>query len=554
MHGTTRICSEAVFRWGAIGWAAIFGLLVILGQGWATASGLGAGLNRKGNTMPGSQKGEVVLLIRPRPAEGLPLLPEQSAEFEVILRNDSVAAQSVLSLSGNQGTPSIRMLDNKGQVLGIYNADGRYERKLGKPRGPRPADLEELAPRQDTQIEWNLWGFRDPLPPSEFDVEVQHRLDASGNRLTSNRLHFDILPAQIGSLALGYESSGRLVSFLAWIAKPATPKGPPRLLVRMSVASRPQLVQAGATPHFEVSEDARVAVGQIPPDGVVSWLSWVAVVSNQNAEMLRLNNTYPKWRSPKLALPIRDAVPVPRFPDRGHAVPLATGTLEDGRPALAGAVVKEGDAAAAPWRVPLSALPRFSACTFGNSGPIALLFVSTEGGTNVVRRLDVDESGAVVSAEREVRRTPHEVLAAVADLRPGAPPAFLLLEANPQQHDRIAIIRVPLNGPPEDAELKPLNGWPMVADPPESQGGSAQRPLRATEVTLEVAMDGTPWLAFINESGAFYGGPLNGTALTKLREADGQSRSTRPQIAALGRATTFSCFTEQGRLFHAGNR
>jgi len=110
----------------------------------------------------------------------------------------------------------------------------------------------------------NVSGFTDPLPPGAFEVEVQHRLDESGRLLTSNRLHFDIVPAQVGSWALGYESSGRLVSFLAWIAKPATHSGPPRLLVRMSVASRPDLVQAGAIAHFKVSEEARAAVGQIP--------------------------------------------------------------------------------------------------------------------------------------------------------------------------------------------------------------------------------------------------------------------------------------------------
>lgn len=239
-------------------------------------------------------------------------------------------------------------------------------------------------------------------------------------------------------------------------------------------------------------------------------------------------------------LPVSDALPVPRFPDRQHAVFLATGNGKDGTK-LTGVVVREGERAPRPWGVPLSSRVTRSACLFGATGAISLLFASEEGRTTGFILLDVDETGKVTKDERVVRATPNEVLALTADMREGAPPAFLVLEADREKHDHLALVRLLLTGKSEVMNLTPMPGWPVTGEREE------RKPLRAAEVFLDVGPDGSAWAAMVDDQGNLYGGRLD-RSLMLVREAK-RAKGLFPHVAALRRSLTISCFTADGMIF-----
>ena len=123
--------------------------------------------------------------------------------------------------------------------------------------------------------------------------------------------------------------------------------------------------------------------------------------------------------------------------------------------------------------------------------------------------------------------------------------AFLVLGGDRQEHNRLALVRLPLNGSPESRDFPKLPGWP-------SKTAKGQTGLLApAEVALEVAPDGKPWLAIIDESGQLSGGVLDGSPLTLLRS---EGRSSNAFIAALRGTVKVGCFTEKGELFPAGGR
>ena len=200
-----------------------------------------------------------------------------------------------------------------------------------------------------------------------------------------------------------------------------------------------------------------------------------------------------------------------------------------------------------------------------------MLFASKEHERTNFSRLEVEETGAVSVAEHPVYSTYNELLAVAVDMRPNAPLAFLVLEADPEQHDHLTLVHIPLTGDPEIRDLGLVEGWPFVVerveqprrrwpDEPEEDPAvrvtEVRRALRAIEVSLEVGLDGTPWLALVDEQGSLYGGRLDGPPLALLRqgEPDGTFKATKPHAAALARGVTLSAFTETGALFHAGVR
>jgi hypothetical protein len=499
--------------------------------------------------MTDQDQGKLVLAAARRGGGGPRLLPEQSAFFDLALRNEGQRAVTAPGLEGNLWTPVFRAYDASGKMViqgTNHDADERAVGEMGEPEESAPERVT-LASGEEQRTWADLWYFGAPLPPGRYAFEALHHASpppAPGTPLVSNRVPFEVVEARVGAWALGYESAFRKASTLAWIAAPRE-GGAAELLVRLSGFSDHTTSQDGATSHGVVPEDARVAVSQVAPDASGNWLGWVAVAHGAQVELMQQNMTFPEWRSGPIALPIADALPVPRFPDRGHAVFLATGA-RDGHPALAGVIVRESAAAHTPWSVPLAARPDRSACAFSARGAVSLLLVTDDGQAARLSRLDVHESGAVTSAERVVRVTPHEVLAVAVDMRPGAPQAFVVLEADRTAHDRVALVRLPIAGPPPAAsQLAALPGWPIAP-----QDAAAPRPLRARELSLEVAPNGAALIALVDDQGRLYGGRADG-ALSLLREG-GTRRALHPHVGATHEHHAISCFTEQGTLFHAG--
>jgi len=469
------------------------------------------------------------------------LVPEQSAIFDITLRNDTSAPKQLTSLNDNDWTPVVRAYDATGHLLAEGKPRDLVERLVGDVGEPvvTPPVTVTLGPGEDQKVPVELWHFVNPLHPGRYAFEAVHTADpASSSPLSSGRIPFEVVSAGVDSCALGYESSQRLSTVLSWIAVPADTSAP-ELFVRASGSSHTAPQSAGRS-FGPVPAGARIAVGALAPDAMTTWLGWVAVTTGAQVELLQHSLGALSWRSGRVSLPITDAVPVPRFPDRDHAVFLSTG-LGGGHPALAGMVVHADATRSAPWLVPIAALPRLSACAFASKGAIAVLLVSDDGTTTHVTRLDVDESGSVVSPEHVIRTSPNEVLAATMDLRPGAPPVLLLLESNRTLPDRVALVRIPLfGGATSVLPFAPARGWPYAAS----------RPLKAKEVALEVDWAGEPRLAFVDELGRLFGGLLDGSPLGMLRD-EGHGPARCPHVGAVREQTTLAAFSTEGSLFFA---
>jgi hypothetical protein len=473
------------------------------------------------------------------------LIPEQSALFDVALRNGTAAPVTLTSLNSNAATPVVRALDASGTVLAEGNPRDLEERIAGDMGEPVPSPLVTvtLAPGAKDESPVELWHFMNPLRPGRYAVEVLHAADpASATPLSSGRVAFDIVAATAGPCANGYESSQRLATILAWVAVPEDTKEP-ELFARSSGESHAAPKVAGRS-FGRVARGAKIAVSHVPPDAMTTWLGWVAVASGTEIELIQHNTGDPGWRSGPIKLPLSGATPIPRFPDRTHAVALATG-LAGEKPALAGVVARPNTPAAAPWVTPISAVPKLSACAFAAGGPIAVLLIADDGTTTHVTRIDVEETGAVVKAEHVLRTSPNEALAAVVDIRPNSPPTLLIVEANRATPDRIALVRIPLSGGQASiVPFAPAKGWPYEGE------GAAARPLRAKEIALEAGWDGVPHIAFIDELGRLFAGALDGSPLSMIRDAAaGPARC--PHIGALREHATPSSFVADGSLFFA---
>jgi hypothetical protein len=432
--------------------------------------------------------------------DGETLFAEQAPRFDVTLENGGADAVEVMSLSGNLFTPVMRLLDEAGAILAEHTTVHLGARMVGDISAVvagHQAQREVFAPGQAASSRVNLWAFGDPLPPGRYAFEAVHQIEA-GRQLTSNRLPFEIVPARAGRVALGYESAVRMASLLTWVAEAA---GETRLLVRLSGFNSHAKIQQGALAYGGVTADAHIAVGQVAADGVCSWLGWVAVTEGAQAWLLHHNMATEAWRSPTLALGA-EVVPVPRFPDREHAVFLAWSADP---PALHGALVRAGDTVVAPWRVPLGAPPTLAACAFALAGPIALLFVHDDGARTRVTRIDVAEDGSVITPERTIGETALAVIALAADIRPKHEPSFVLVAADRDASDHLSVARLALDAvalelPPP----APMAGWPDEAGP------HGRRAIAAREASIEVSRDGALWLLVRDGRDRVFAGRLEG--------------------------------------------
>ncbi len=221
---------------------------------------------------------------------------------------------------------------------------------------------------------------------------------------------------------------------------------------------------------------------------------------------------------------------------------LATGKAS-GHPALAGVMVRRS-APAKTWTVPLSGVPDHSACAFGLKGPISILLTYDDGKTARLSRIDVSEDGQVLSNEHVVRETPNRVLAVVTDMRSRQPVSFMALEADRVRHDRVALVKVPLEGNVQATPMRVLAGWPAV-----SVNGEV-RPDQARQLTIEMGLDGAPWVALTDSRGDLIGGRLS-RPLALLRDGKTGGPALFPQLGLIVIGAAISCFSEDGMLHHS---
>lgn len=485
----------------------------------------------------------VELLISPRENRAGPLYPDQAANFDLALRNAGKEVITVNSLQGNLDTPVIRIVGPDGPI-GAFTRRIRKAKMVGhggtvKQKSP---SLETLAPGKTGATWVNLLAFHAPLPPGTYSFNVVHALGPSDAKVTSADQKFDIVPVHVADTALGYDSRDRSQSLLVWLAGAG---GAPklRLLVRQSGFTGHGSLHQGGTVFGEFDPGARVAVSQLPWDGKQTAVSWVAVLTKDGkGELLRQASTFPQGAPVSVALGLQNPAPVPRFPHRGNTtVLLATGLSAKGDPVLAGVVV-EPQGAKAAWHVPLRALPKLTACTFMSEGGIQVLLVSDDGKQAVARKLEVDETGKVLSPEQDIRTTNNAIVAVATGQR--SPQAFfLMLEADRERHGRMALLKVPSKG---EAKIKVADlgfpqGWPSIQTP----GGPQRQPAKA--IRLEQALDGGAWIAITNAAGDLYCGKAEGP-LELIREAKG-SDLLFPNVVTLDTGVSCFGFTADGTMF-----
>ena len=484
------------------------------------------------------------LTISTRANRPSPLYPEQAADFDLVLRNSSQQPLTVKALEGNLDTPVIRLFGSQG-LIGEFDKRAMGARMVGDVSTlmqPSP-NMVTLAPDGEDTTWVNLWSFHAALPPGAYAFDVVHDLNGSGLQLTSERMKFNVVPVHVSDVALGYDSRNRFQSLVAWLAG-SEPTAKLRLLLRESGFAGHESLHQGATAIGEYEVGARVAVSQLAWDAQATPVSWLAVFSpDGTADLVEQAGTVPQGPVARVALGVRAPLPVPRFPNRGHAVVLATGASPKG-PALAGAVVPE-EGNPLPWLVPLTSTPQLSACAFTQTGGIEVLLVSDDGRQSTVRRLEVDENGKVLSPEQTLRTTPNAITAlAVGQRSPQA--FFLLLEADRIRHDHVAVLRIASTGETKtpDPELPQVKGWPSTRTAEEPQAQAARA------LTLEQAPDGGVWLAMTDVRGDLYCGRANGS-LSLVRESKG-SDLLFPQVAALRDRVSCFGFAADGQMFTSG--
>jgi len=364
-------------------WKRFLRAMALTGGAWACCGlwNLCGQSAPKGRPMQPSGTNGLALIASLRSDGGKPLLPEEAPLFDVHLRNTGTTPKTLTSIVGNLYSPTIRLFDAGGNGLGSFTPASRGQRTIGDMSTMRPPPPRQvtLAPGQQESIVVNLWAHRDAAPPGKYFFEAAH---SDGEALiTSNRVPFEIAPADVKAMALSYDSAQRTNSTLAWLAAAHGAKSS-RLLIRVSGFVTHATAQVGATDHGEFPLDARVAVSATPLNATFPPSpGWAAVVYGDKLELIEHSLGEPEWRAPVVTLPLSTAVPVPRFPNRVHAIFLATGAGKQG-PALAGAVAQEDGGAPKQWTVPLVATAAHSACLFALQGAIAVFYASDDGKTS----------------------------------------------------------------------------------------------------------------------------------------------------------------------------
>jgi hypothetical protein len=273
------------------------------------------------------------------------------------------------------------------------------------------------------------------------------------------------------------------------------------------------------------------------------------VTQDSAVELIQHYEAQAEWRSPLISLPLKDPVPVPRFPDRGHAVFLATGAQPQGGFALAGVAVYPEAKNFSPWSLPLRAAPVLTACISKHAGPMAVLLVSRNQGQSIASILGVDENGRLLRPEQPVRNTPDPVLAVAVDYERDT---FVLLESDAARPDYLRLVRIRPNGATETKQMDAIGGWPTVMETVESrQPRDMARPARVAQAVLEITTAGQAVAGFIDERGIYFGGILDGSPLRQFAGA-GSPKIVLPHIAAIKAGITLSGFTERGALAYFG--
>lgn len=499
--------------------------------------------------MPASAANGVELTARVVEPEGA-LIPEEFTMVQVTMTNRSATAAMVYSMKSAQNDPVLWVSSSQGEHIGDYGPEIRTFRSYGDQHGvsPLPPKQVKLEPGKEETWLGNLCRYCDALPPGKYQLKAEHQLKEGDEMTQSSPASFEVVAAEVGDWAMSYTNAERESTTLVWAGTPLHARGPGRVLVRDSGITRHAFLRAGASPIPGLAASARLSAGQSPVDAQQLVLHWVGAAGVKGVEMVQHNSTEPFWRSKPVPFGLINIMPIPRFPDRGHAVYLATGAGVHG-PELVGCKVDprlESDPA--PWRVVLHHAPLLTGASFGMQGPIHILMASTDGASHLLSRLAVDETGKVVSEEAVVRTGSAKVLAIAVDMRPGAIPKFLVLEEDAKEHGRVTLVHIPVAGRIDAAPPAPLPGWPAKLE------GQKYIALPAREVTLEVAGDGEPFVALTDENDNFYGGSVLDFELKLLRpgkKPNGEKQSAiHPHIGALKGGTTISCFTETGELFH----
>jgi len=486
-------------------------------------------------------KQSVALVAAPR-GWSEPLLAEQGVPFDLKLKNLTPSPLELLGFTGNDWNPMARVFDAEGTLLHNISSQMASEHLLGHRGEPtRPAKLFMLKPEGEGSTWMNLAKYAGALPPGKYTFQAAHRLlPLDPTEIYSEKLPFEVVQAQVFHAALGYESSLHEQTLLAWIAAPEG--GAPRVMVRWSGASH-NVSYWGGNVYGETEPDAHVAVSELPADTDGDGQGWVAVLAGRSLELIRHNMSYPTWRSGAIELPIEGGIPISPFPERGGCLFLATGTV-DGKSVLAGVVQQPGDENQTVWTVPLAGQPELSACAFGPTGAISLLFASRDQQQTHLSRMDVDESGAVLSPQQVVRTTDHEVHAVAVDSRRGLPLAFVFLEADREKLDHLALMRLPVDGEVGGPDPERQRGWPVIEE------NEKEVVLRAEKLCLEVGRDGGSVIGLIDEKGDFYGGRL-GHSLERFAEAPAK-KIDHLHIATFKGGHDVAGFTAEGYLFNTG--
>jgi hypothetical protein len=536
-------------RIAAIGLAAVFalGCFAICGCGTGDVRGQTAStVQSKGQRAPAMNGLQLNLTLRKQ--NGDQLLPEQCAYFDVELENHSSNPIETFHLDANTDTPVISLYSGGQRVAAVthqtminrFTAGG-----IGEPM-PQPPALVQVAPGQELKTFFDLWTYTAPPLKGTYEVELSSRYHPSSQDwIQSNRVRFEIIDAHIKNVASGYEDIRRGSSIVLWVAVPEG-GGQPLLLARLSTIDNHRNAQRSGNPIATVSPDTRVAIAAKPLEGTPNAIGWFAYLDNGQLHLVQHFRTNPQWRSGAIALPIKDAVPVNGFADREYAVFLATGSGSSTGGALTGVTVRPETEASAPWTTPLRYKPDFAACAFAKSGPISLLAARSSKDGSSLSRLDVAENGTVVSPEREVRASGHEILAVAVDQRPQQPQSFVILEADRARPNHLFLVRVPLSGDPQVTEIPEQGGWPV---------GEGNTLARAQMIDVEVAWNGSVLIALTDNSGRIYTGVLDATSrLTELGRPPAGSPSAGLHIAALRRSIGFAAFTDRGKFAFVGGR
>jgi hypothetical protein len=486
------------------------------------------------------------LIVSQRDQTGGRLLPEQSAFFNIALRNEGSQAVEAYALDGNDATPVFRVYDQSGNVLVRATHRMLLERfapGLGEPVPQKPVMIH-LGPGGERSTFVDLWSYTSPLGKGRYEFGVSERIGpGTDDWLESNRMVFEVVDAVATDAALGYDNIRRNSSLMLWVGQPEG-KGEPQLLARLSTLGRQGTAQRSGQSLGPLAAGSLVAIGGKPPEGTPTDEGWFTVASHGSVEVIQHFETNPQWHSGALNLPLANVRPVPGFPDRGYAVALFWGQKPGGATELAGFIVSALEGVKAKWTLPLASAPSLAASLFSKTGPIALLLASNDNDGARLSRLDIDETGKVEAAERTVRSSNHELLAVAADQRPGQPQVFYALEAERKRPDHLTLIRIPLEGEPEARELGAVPGWPVF------DGQS----VHATRLDFTVGWDGTPRLALLDGRGNYFGGPLNGSPLLQLADTAHGPRVVLPLIASLRGDLSYTGFTGRGYLVYLGGR